>query len=601
MKIKSAKAILSFFILMMIMAFFSCADNPTESGTVFQQQTAEELEGLQPDELAQYISGLDGEGVVQQTAKTISVYEILKAIALVNSGDFTYAENISIVSSDGVKISANVFSPKNMGAGPFPAVVFINSWGMDEYEYQLPAAALARKGYVALSYSARGFGKSGGVTNFGGPKDTADMTAVLDYLESHFPVDRNNIAVAGISYGGMCSLLFLPRHSRIKTAVCMSGPSDFGRGLFNQDAVNAFCIAMIGMGGATQLSVDPVFTAMLENLKNYTDIPAFRSWAASISAASFIDQLNALGKPVYISHNFSDEMFISNSNMDFYARLTVPKKMDLNQGIHASAEAGGVLGASNYVWNNVFRWFDYHLKGIQNGIMDEAPVTMEKKFDSGRDSFEAWPSARVNNNIFYLHPRKSALDYDGEIKTSAYYNFTIFNPLGNITNSITHLPSFADSIATTGIPLVAQLIESFIDLPVKVLVDFINPVKAIVYKSDRFDKGMKIRGVAKLHLNVAFSGGRGLLVAYLYDVNEYGTGSLLTHGVYGAYDKTAGQTAAVDMELSATAYDLPAGHRLAIVIDTADPLYGQPVDGSYDVKFNHGNTLQSRLEIPSAD
>jgi pimeloyl-ACP methyl ester carboxylesterase len=599
MKIQSAKAIIGFFMFMVIISvYFACADNPTDMGIVFQQRTAEKLEELQPDELAQYISGVDGEVVVQQTANTISVYEILKAIALADSGGFTYTENISIVSSDGVKISANVFSPKNMGAGPFPAVVFINSWGMDEYEYQLPASALAKKGYVALSYSARGFGKSGGVTNFGGPKDTADMTAVLDYLGSHFPVDRTNIAVAGISYGGMCSLLALPRHSRIKTAACLSGPSDFARGMFNQDAVNAFCITMIGMGGATQLAVDPDFTAMLADLKNYTNISAFRSWAVSISPSSFIGQVNASGKPVYISHNFSDEMFISNSNIDFYARLTVPKKLDLNQGIHASAEAGGLLGASNYVWNNVFRWFDYHLKGIQNGIMSEAPVTMEKKFDSGRDNFEAWPSVRVKNNVFYLHPRKSDMDYDGEIKTSAYSNSTLFNPGGKITNSITHLSSFADTIATTGIPLVSQILESFVDLPLKVLVDFINPVKAIVYKSERFDKCLKIRGVAKLHLNVSFSGGKGLLVAYLYDVNEYGSGTLLTHGVYGVYDKTAGQITAIDMELSATAYDLPAGHRLAIVIDTVDPLYGQPADGSYDVNFRYANNLQSIFEIP---
>ena len=178
------------------------------------------------------------------------MYEILKALALIDASDCTYTENISITSSDGVKISANVFAPKNQGDGPFPAVVFLNSWGMDEYEYQVPAATLAKKGYVALSYSARGFGKSGGYTNFCASSDDADLTAVLDYLESHFPVDEDNIGLAGISYGGMGSLMALSRQDRIKTVACMSGPADFGRGMFNQDTVNAFRISQIRMGGA---------------------------------------------------------------------------------------------------------------------------------------------------------------------------------------------------------------------------------------------------------------------------------------------------------------------------------------------------------------
>lgn len=601
MKVRSAKSIFFLILVLTIVTMFCvCSNNPADRDLESRQEYAEELESMPPEELAQEISAIDGEAAAQQTATPISVYEILKVAALIGPGEFTYTENISILSQDGVKISANVYAPKNMGPGPFPAVVFINSWGMDEYEYQVPAATLAKKGYVALSYSARGFGKSGGVVNFGGAGDTADLTAVLDYLETHFPVECGNIAAAGISYGGMSALLAVARHDRIRTVACMSAPADFARGLFDQNAARLFWIDILAMGGTSQ-SVDPAFTTLMNDLKLYRNIPAFRAWAAAISPASFISQINAAGKPVYMSHNFSDGMFIVNANIDFFSRLTVPRKLDLNQGIHASAEAGGVLGADNYVWNNVYRWLDYHLKGVQNGIMGEPAVTMERKFDTGRDSFEAWPSARVRSSVFYLHPRKNILDYDGEIKSSRYYLSTLFNPGGNITNMISHLALLPDTIATTGIPAVAQLLESHIDLPVKVLVDFISPVKGIVFRSDRFDSGLKIRGVPKLRLNVSFSGGKGLLVAYLYDVNDCGSGTLLTHGVLGSYNRTAGQTVAIDMEFAATAYNLPAGHRLAIVIDTADPLYGQPIDGAYDVKFSFSNSLQSNFTVPTMD
>ena len=559
MKARSVKTIFSFLILMTVFSFF----------------------------------------IIPQNASAVSVYEILKVVAAMDTSDCDYTENISIVSSDGVTISANVYSPKNQGAGPFPVVVFINSWGMDEYEYQVPAATLAQKGYVALSYSARGFGKSGGAVNFGGAKDAADLTAILNYLESHYSVDTNNIAAVGISYGGMSALTALAKQSRIKTVACLSGPSDFDRGLFDQNTTRAFWIQNLVSGGSGQ-NVDASFGTMMDDLQNYTNIPVFKAWAASISPASFISQINASGKPVYMSHNL-DDMFISNSNMDFYTKLTVPKKLDLNQGIHASAEAGGLLGFDNYIWNNVYRWLDYHLKGIQNGIMSEKSVTMEKKFASERDSFEAWPSSRLKSKVFYLHPRKNILDYDGEIKTGTYYSSTLLNPTGAVTNTINHFYPLADTIATTGIPEVSQILESYVDIPLTVLVDVISTEKALVFKSDRFSSGLKIRGIAKLHLNVAFSGGKGILVAYLYDNSDDGIGKLLTHGVYGAYNWTAGKNQTIDMELAAQAYDLPAGHRLAIVIDTDDPLYGQPVNSYYAEKFSFSNSLQSRFEIPTVD
>jgi predicted acyl esterase len=226
---------------------------------------------------------------------------------------------------------------------------------------------------------------------------------------------------------------------------------------------------------------------------------------------------------------------------------------------------------------------------------------MEKKFASERDSFEAWPSSRLKSKVFYLHPRKNILDYDGEIKTGTYYSSTLLNPTGAVTNTINHFYPLADTIATTGIPEVSQILESYVDIPLTVLVDVISTEKALVFKSDRFSSGLKIRGIAKLHLNVAFSGGKGILVAYLYDNSDDGIGKLLTHGVYGAYNWTAGKNQTIDMELAAQAYDLPAGHRLAIVIDTDDPLYGQPVNSYYAEKFSFSNSLQSRFEIPTVD
>jgi hypothetical protein len=69
------------------------------------------------------------------------------------------------------------------------------------------------------------------------------------------------------------------------------------------------------------------------------------------------------------------------------------------------------------------------------------------------------------------------------------------------------------------------------------------------------------------------SAAEGTCVAYLYDVNALGIGKLITHAPYTFTDRTPGTSFGVDLELFSTAYDVPAGHRLALVIDTVDPLY----------------------------
>ena len=51
-----------------------------------------------------------------------------------------------------------------------------------------------------------------------------------------------------------------------------------------------------------------------------------------------------------------------------------------------------------------------------------------------------------------------------------------------------------------------------------------------------------------------------------------GTASLITHAP-STWLGAGGGDRGVDLALPATAYDLPAGHSLTLVVDTVDPLY----------------------------
>ena len=88
------------------------------------------------------------------------------------------------------------------------------------------------------------------------------------------------------------------------------------------------------------------------------------------------------------------------------------------------------------------------------------------------------------------------------------------------------------------------------------------------------------------------------MVAYLYDVDAFGIGKLITHGPLTDYDAAAGQVQSVDLDLVAAAYDVPAGHKVALVIDTFDLLYAPPTLSIYSLDFKFNRHNQSWLDLP---
>jgi putative CocE/NonD family hydrolase len=67
------------------------------------------------------------------------------------------------------------------------------------------------------------------------------------------------------------------------------------------------------------------------------------------------------------------------------------------------------------------RWFDYFLKGIKNGILDEAPIRLFVMGDNRwRDEYE-WPLARTLYTNLYLHSsgKANSLQGDGSLSFSA--------------------------------------------------------------------------------------------------------------------------------------------------------------------------------------
>ena len=496
--------------------------------------------------------------------------------------DYDYQDDIVLHSKDGTKIAANLFTPK--GEGVFPAIIFPNSWAMDEHQYYAQAELFAKKGYIVFSYSSRGWGESGGKVTVAGPQDMEDLTACIDWVIANTPVDSKNIGISGISYGAGISLLGLAHDARLKTAVAMSGWGDLITSLYGNETPHVvWATVLLGSGYLTG-NMDPMIYEKYQNLVQRKNIPETLEWARKRSPIYAVDKINKRGAPVYISNNLQDEMFQPNSVINLYKKLSVPKRLDLNLGIHASAELGGLIGIDNYIWKNTHEWFDYWLKGEQTGILSKPSVTMAVKNTTERDAFPSWPAKNAYKKELYFTER------------------TIFKNGGLSDNAPEK--SGKDEIITgilsgisTGIPIIGAIFEAHTPIPIITFLPTTNPVISIFYQSKPLEEDLKLRGTPQIEVWVKPSHKHVQLIAHLYKVNSLGFGTLITHAPITLHEATPGKAVKVNWDFVMTSYDLKKGERIAVAIDNYDLNY-KGLDHYFSTEILCGGNYKSMVTIP---
>jgi predicted acyl esterase len=498
-------------------------------------------------------------------------------------------DDIIINAFDGTPLTANVLTPTT-GESSYPAIIFINSWAMDEYEYIPQAAKLAEQGYIVLSYATRGFGESGGKIGTSGPKDMLDLSSAIDWLLANTNANVDQIGVSGISYGSGISLMGAAHDHRISAVVAMSTWGDLVESLYGQDTPRLVWGGLLTLLGELTGNPEEEIAQNYKNIITHQNVEETLDWAYERSAKSYIDILNARNVPIYIANNFGDNLFQPNQALKFYEQLTTPKRIDLSQGMHASAELTGLINADkeHFLWNNTYKWFDRWLKGEQNGIEHESAFNVEPKYaDDNYEALSQWPSPLIKDQRLYLHSR--GLLTNGKMKPETY------RPWWTQTDTIY---SGLDTLANTGIPMISTLIEAEIDAPVLTSIPFISRINGIVFETERLDQTLPLRGIPKLHLNIEPSKDKYQMIAYLYDVDSVGIGRLITHGPLTDYTANEDAVQTVDFDLVAAAYDVPKGHKVALVIDTFDLLYAPPSLELYSLKFKFNKHRQSWLDLP---
>ncbi|MFD9889988.1 alpha/beta fold hydrolase [Amycolatopsis sp. NPDC059027] len=163
-------------------------------------------------------------------------------------------------SADKVAIDTTTYYPERT---PAPAVLLAHGFGGSKNSVADQARELAGNGFVVLTWSARGFGRSTGKIGLNDPDgEVADASGLIDHLVAAHEVvtDANGdpkVAVTGGSYGGALALLLAGTDKRVDAVAPVITYNDLAQGLLPNAAAAKAPAA--GTPAAGAFAADGVF------------------------------------------------------------------------------------------------------------------------------------------------------------------------------------------------------------------------------------------------------------------------------------------------------------------------------------------------------
>jgi putative CocE/NonD family hydrolase len=217
----------------------------------------------------------------------------------------------------------------------------------------------------------------------------------------------------------------------------------------------------------------------------------------------------------------------------------------------------------------ILRWYDYLLKGINNGMAAEKPV---KLFVMGKNTWReesGWPLERAHETRYYLHSAGKAnnLRGDGSLGPEA--------PASETADQYVYDP--ADPAPTRGGPLCCdeahQPPGAFDQRPVE------NREDVLVYTTPAFKQDTEVTGPISLEIYVSSSAVDTDFTGKVVDVGPQGFARNLTEGILRARYRTSregaelinpGEVYKLTINLWSTSNVFLAGHRLRLEVSSSN-------------------------------
>ncbi|MER5309261.1 alpha/beta fold hydrolase [Streptomyces sp. NPDC002773] len=516
-------------------------------------------------------------------------------------------------STEGVRLSA--FSLRQLGPGPHPLVVVPAGWTPFGWPLFLWSyLVLAHKGYHVLAYTPRGLGipglpsTSSGLVDVAGPHDWADGSAVIDFAVDHFA--PGTIGFMGESYGSGISQLVAAHDDRVAAVVALSTWGNLATSLYDHGTRHLAAVkALLALtGGPVESKFDEDNQRILADFQADRNLDTVVEWGRLRAPESYLDLTNDNGTPTFFSNTWHESLFAVNQTLETFNGLDVPKRLNLWIGDHAAPEGPALIGPSptpdevNLPMAEAYAWLDHHLKGERNGVEDWPQVSTQVMFtyetEPVTDPETGEPTGE--NRIVTPAHRETSPDWSEVTRRTEVFGLTGDGAGGTDGRLLPAAPVAAGGAPGTEETGWRRAFLAGVDTEATAMDAIMKTGQAEwagnpkIYDTRKIDRrhavawtteplvpsggegtaGRRVRGIPRLRLTVRSTATSASLYAHLLDVAEDDTARIITHEPLNVYGLTPEQDTTVTWKLQAAAYDIAPGHRLMLVVDSKDPLYG---------------------------
>ncbi|GGF20499.1 ABC transporter ATP-binding protein [Williamsia phyllosphaerae] len=490
-----------------------------------------------------------------------------------------------------VGLDASVFLPRTR---PAPAVMLAHGFGGSKADLTAQARTLAGRGYVVITYSARGFGASGGLIHLDNPDyEVADARRLIDLLATMPEVERDGpgdprVGVAGASYGGALALLAAGYDRRVDAVAADITWNDLSQALFPVGVDSQGAAGVFKQQWAGQLFSQATRMATSDGCGKFApDVcAAYQASAAAgapdaslqtlMRASSPASILSRITAPTLLIQGQQDSLFPIDQavrNAEGIRSAGTPVRMQWRTGGHD--QPGGNITPS------VESWFSTVLQdkrtpdsGFAADVPDGALST-----DTGRSSARQLTAPSLAEA---QRPRDVAV---------AGPEQTVNAPAGGTPSAITAVPGIGSLLSAAAAATGAGALSAI-------------PGQVAGFVSGPLDADTLIGGSSTVRLRITpRTTTDATLFVSLVDVAPDGqrtqpSGLVTPVRLTGL---TPGQPTSVTVALPTVVRSVVSGHRLAVAVSTTDLGYRLPTDArTYSVALESPTlaltTLTGRAE-----
>ncbi|MFJ7197558.1 MULTISPECIES: alpha/beta fold hydrolase [unclassified Streptomyces] len=458
---------------------------------------------------------------------------------------------------DGVSLDTSYFTTG--GTERRPAVLIGHGFGGSKDDVRAQAEQLAAFGYAVLTWSARGFGESGGEISLNAPdREVKDVSRLIDWLADRPEVELDaegdpRVGITGASYGGAVSLLAAGHDERVDAVAPQITYWNLADALFPDGVFKKLWAGIFVTTGGGCQKFEKRLCAMYERVAvSGKPDAAARALLTERSPSAVADRIRV---PALIVQGQSDSLFPL-GQADAMAKAVSGNGAPVAVDWIAGGHDGGNL-ETDRVQRRIGDWFDRYLKDDKGA--DTGPGFRVTR-TGGIDSTDGATLVRGASSDTY-----PGLDNGTQNIELGRRTQTFRNPAGAGPPAISAVPGAGGGLAQLS------------SLGVGLSVDF--PGQHARFDSAPLDEPLDITGSPAVRVAVEAKRGDAVLFGKVYDVSPDGKQQLLPSQLVAPYRITPDQQGRpVRLTLPAIDHRFDAGHRLRLVLSATDLGYASPAE-----------------------